>query len=252
MAAIAAMRGGCRLFIRHAAAAFGSHKPCRASPKMAHGHLCPCLLGLVATIALGSNCALTPCGESGITYGFCSFVGYRIVVGKHIFPTPICCSVGSEVAAATSQPSWGLVCLALPRALLLWWLRGSPLRVVAQSAPSLGAPAPALPSSGGPRPSSSTPLPLVGPPPRRSGARESGVWGTSPQAFFSAAALGQSCGSGGLLPPASVLWAKTPSFLFGGFCPKHGRCVLPLVARSRIFAPRLPHCSFDVIGGLSN
>ena len=75
---------------------------------MAHGHLCPSLLGLVAPRTQGSNCALTPYGESGLAFGFGSFVGYRIVVGKHIFPTPICCSVGSGVAAATSRPSWGL------------------------------------------------------------------------------------------------------------------------------------------------
>ena len=74
---------------------------------MAHGHLCPSLLGLVAPRTQGSNCALTPFGESGLAFGFGSFVGYRVVVGKHIFPTPICCSVGSGVAAATSQPTWG-------------------------------------------------------------------------------------------------------------------------------------------------
>lgn len=50
-----------------------------------------------------------------------------------------------------------------------------PYGAVPQSAASLRGPRPAAPSSGGPRPFSSTPLPLVGPPPRRSGARESGV-----------------------------------------------------------------------------
>ena len=86
---------------------------------MAYDPLWVPLLGLAAMVALGSHCPLTPYGESGIAYGFCSFVGWRSVVGKHISPTPLCCSVGSGVAAATSDAPWGKVYLALPRAILL-------------------------------------------------------------------------------------------------------------------------------------
>ena len=176
MAAIAAMRGGCRLFIRHAAAAFGRHQPCWAKPNVAHGHLCPSLLGLVAPRTQGSNCALTPFGESGIAYGFCSFVGWRSVVGKHISPTPLCCSVGFEVAAATSSLRGVFICLGLPPAYItLVAAFFDPYGVVAQFAPSLWGPRPNAPSSGGPRPSSSRPLHKVAPPPRWSGARDIGV-----------------------------------------------------------------------------
>lgn len=169
------MRGGCRLFIRHAAAAFGRHQPCWAEPNMAHGHLCPSLLGLVATRTQGSNCALTPYGESGLAFGFGSFVGYRIVVGKHIFPTPICCSVGSGVAAATSRPSWGLslswtaVRLNTLSAACFAASRRGAIRAVARG------PRPYASVVGGPPPLLLHPAPMVAPPPRRSGARESGV-----------------------------------------------------------------------------
>jgi len=68
-------------------------------------------------VAHGSHRPSTPYGESGIAFGFCSFVGWRSVVGKHISPTPLCCSVGLEVAAATSNLRGVFICLALPCAL---------------------------------------------------------------------------------------------------------------------------------------
>ena len=87
----------------------GSGTPARTSAL--HVAVCSVL------VALGSQRPFTPFGESGIAYGFCSFVGYRTVVGKHISPTPLCCSVGLEVATATSNLRGVFVCLALPRAI---------------------------------------------------------------------------------------------------------------------------------------
>ena len=252
IAPFATTRGGYRLHTHNAAAAFGRHQPCWAKPKMAHGHLCPRLLGLVATLTQGSNCALTPFGESGLAFGFGSFVGYRIVVGKHIFPTPICCSVGSGAIAIAILPSWGLslswttvrfITLGVPYFAAS---RRGAIRAVARGprprASVVGGPPPLLLH---PAPDGRAPATAVGGKGERCPALVGG-------AFLSATALGPSCGYGGLMPPASVLWAKTPSLLFGGFCPEPVRCVLPLVARSRVLAPRLPHCSLDVVGGLSN
>lgn len=252
MAPFATTRGGYRLHTPHAAAAFGRHQPCWAKPNMAHGHLCPSLLGLVAPRTQGSNCALTPYGESGLAFGFGSFVGYRVVVGKHIFPTPICCSVGSGVAAATSQPTWGLslswtaVRFITLRAPYFAATRRGAIRAVAR--PSRAPlPYPASVTRGPGRTPSLrfAPAVVVGGKGERCPALGGG-------AFLSAAALGHSCGYGGLVPPASVLWAKTPFVNFGGFCPQPVRCVLPSVARSRIFAPRLTRRSLDEVGGLSN
>lgn len=86
---------------------------------MTHAPLWAPLQGQAALVALGSHRHLTPKGESGLAYGFGSFVAYRVAVGKHISPTPLCCSMGSGVAAATFQRSWGTCLSALPCGLLL-------------------------------------------------------------------------------------------------------------------------------------
>lgn len=89
MPAIAGMYGGFRVQNHNTAAAFGSHKPRWSTPILAYDPLWVPLLGLAALVALGSHRPLTPYGESGIAFGFCSFVAYRVVVGKHISPTPL-------------------------------------------------------------------------------------------------------------------------------------------------------------------
>ena len=173
-------------------------------------------------------------------------------MGKHIFPTPICCSVGSGVAAATSQPTWGLSLswtavrfITLRAPYFAASRRGAIRAVGGPSPPPLLYPAPVARGPSRPPSLRFAPATAAGGKGERCPALRDG-------AFLSAGALGQSCGYGGLVPPASVLWAKTPFVNFGGFCPQPVRCVLPLVARSRIFAPRLTHCSLDVVGGLSN
>lgn len=119
-------------------------------------------------VALGSQRPSTPFGESGIAFGFCSFVGYRTVVGKHISPTPLCCSVGLEVAAATSNLRGVFVSLALPRAILLWWRPSSSLTGPCRNPRRrFGAPAPMLRRRGAPAPSPP-------PPSLRSGPRHGG------------------------------------------------------------------------------
>ena len=127
-------------------------------------------------VALGSHRPLTPYGGSGIAYGFCSFVGWRVVVGKHISPTPLCCSVGLEVAAATSSLRGVFVCLGLPPAVVTlsaaffapYRGRGA-IRAVAMGPP------PQCSVLGGPPPLLVPPAPKVAPPPRWSGARDIGV-----------------------------------------------------------------------------
>ena len=183
MATFVAMRAGCRLYTHHAAAAFGSHNPRWALPNVADGHLWPVLLGLVAPCTQGSNCALTPYGESGIAYGFCSFVGYRIVVGKHISPTPLCCSVGFEVTAVTSILHGVFICLGLPPAILLWWRPGLRLCRMAQFGPSPWGPRPMASVVGGSPPLLLHPSATLRPRHGGRGLRESGIWGQAPRLF---------------------------------------------------------------------
>lgn len=136
----------------------------------------------------------------------------------------------------------------------------APYGVVAQSAPSLWGPRPIAPSSGGPRPFSSSPLPSVAPPPRRSGARDIGVWGASPQAFLSADALGDNYGLGARRPrlrwllsgfgrvSRSMVARHTPVASQKSTAPVASSSYL--LSRARILPPRLPHCPLLNVLGL--
>ena len=162
------------------------------------------------------------------------------------------CSVGSGVAAATSHRSWGFYLSALPCVLILWWLPTSPLRVVAQYAPSQRGPPPRCSVVGGPPPLLLHPAPVGRAPATVVGGKGERLSGLSPLRFFV-----------GCRPvPLRRLrrrssacvrrLALTPFSSFRAITPVCVRCVLASLVRCRRFGSGLPRRSFIVVGGLSN
>lgn len=220
-------------------------------------------VGVSRSNRAGAASHLRALWKSGIAYGFCSFVGWRLVDGETHFPHPYLLQREVRSRCRDIESSWGF-CLscAAARCITLVAPYFVPYGAVAQSAPSLWGPRPNAPSSGGPRPSSSSPLPTVAPPPRRAGARDIGIWGTSPQAFLSADALGVNCGLGARRPrlrwPLSGFGRVSRSMVARHTPVASQKSTAPvasssfLLSRARILPPRLPRCSLDAVGCFSN
>lgn len=220
-------------------------------------------IGVSRFVRAGAASHLHTLGKSGIAYRLLLFCRLALCCGETHFPHPSLLLRGVGSRCRDIESSWGF-CLSCAAARYIC-LRAAlfvPYGAVPQFAASLWGPRPNAPSSGGPRPFSSSPLPTVAPPPRWSGARDIGIWGTSPQAFLSADALGVKCGLGAMHPrllwplsgfgrvPRSIVARHTPDASQKSTAPVASSSYL--LSRARILPPRLPRCSLDVVGSLSN
>lgn len=190
--------------------------------------------------------------KSGIAYGFCSFIALRGAAGAF---SGLRDESRPSSAGGFPEPPPACGCrgyrLSFPRRVFIC-LRAAyfvPFGAVPQSAASLWGPRPNAPSSGGPRPSSSRPLPSVAPPPRWSGARDIGV--PLRGAFYRLTPC-LLIGAWGLTPPRpsfgglALLWSRRAPMVAHDapvaslVSPLSVRCVLAALVRSPVLVGKAP------------
>lgn len=199
-----------------------------------------CRLGLRSVekaVSPTASALLSPTGVLLAPSESCAIkVGRPRLGGFRNLPPP-----AGAVATACRSPHRGFICL---RAAFL-----VPFGAVPQSAASLRGPRPFAPSSGGPRPSSSRPLPTVAPPPRWSGAGDIGVplrgafCRLTPCLLYGAWGLSPPRPSGGglalLRSRRAPLLAHDAPFA-SLISPPSVRCVLATLVRSPVLVGKAP------------